>query len=70
MENGVYWNGQQVGIECDGRISWFPSAPKEAVAAYGDAKRTEGKAAVRMSDAVVARNLGTVAQFGRPDLRG
>ncbi|WP_439709124.1 hypothetical protein [Paraburkholderia caledonica] len=70
MENGVYWNGQQVGIECDGRISWFPSAPKEAVAAYGDAKRTEGKDAVQMSDAVVARNLGTVAQFGRPDLRG
>jgi len=70
MENGVYWNGRQVGIECDGRISWFPSAPKEAVAAYGGAKRTEGKDAVQMSDAVVARNLGTVAQFGRPDLRG
>jgi hypothetical protein len=72
MENGVYWNGRQVGIECDGRISWFPSAPKEAVAAYGDAKRTEGKDAVQiqMSDTIVARNLGTVAQFGRPDLRG
>jgi hypothetical protein len=71
MENGVYWNGRQVGIECDGRISWFPSAPKEAVAAYGGAKRTDGKeGAGQMSDTIVARNLGTVAQFGRPDLRG
>ncbi|MGY6120954.1 hypothetical protein ACW9YQ_30460 (plasmid) [Paraburkholderia strydomiana] len=71
MENVVYWNGRQVGIECDGRISWFPSAPNEAVAAYGGAKRTDGKeGAGQMSDTIVARNLGTVAQFGRPDLRG
>jgi hypothetical protein len=35
MENAVYWNGRQVGIECDGRISWFSSAPQEAIAAYG-----------------------------------
>jgi hypothetical protein len=70
MENAVYWNGRQVGIECDGRISWFPSAPQEAVAAYGDAKRAEGEEVVQRSDPVVARNLDTVAHFDRPDLRG
>ena len=32
MENAVYWKGKQVGIEMAGRISWFPSAPPEAIA--------------------------------------
>lgn len=34
MENAIYWNGRQVGIEAAGRIVWFPSAPAEAIAAY------------------------------------
>jgi hypothetical protein len=35
MENAIYWHGRQVGIEINGRITWFPSAPREAVDAYG-----------------------------------
>lgn len=53
MENAVYWKGRQVGIECAGRISWFSSAPQEAIAEYS-APRPEPVAA---KDAVVARNL-------------
>ncbi|EEA00484.1 conserved hypothetical protein [Burkholderia sp. H160] len=53
MENAVYWNGRQVGIECAGRISWFASAPAQAIAAYG-APREQSTA---QADAVVARNL-------------
>jgi hypothetical protein len=34
MENAIYWQGLQVGIEYAGRILWFPSAPPEAIAAY------------------------------------
>lgn len=34
MENAVYWQGMQVGIEGTGnRITWFPSAPREAIEA-------------------------------------
>jgi hypothetical protein len=33
MENLIYWNGLAVGIESGNRIAWFPSAPKEAIAA-------------------------------------
>jgi len=32
-ENVIYWNGVPVGIDCGSYISWFPSAPKEAVLA-------------------------------------
>jgi hypothetical protein len=53
MENAVYWNGRQVGIECAGRILWFTSAPQEAIDAYG-APRAEQPA---VDDSVVARNL-------------
>lgn len=53
MENAVYWNGRQVGIECAGRISWFSSAPQEAIAAYG-APQTKPPL---VEDSVVARNL-------------
>ena len=35
MENLVYWRGVAVGIEVGGRVSWFPSAPKEAIAELG-----------------------------------
>lgn len=35
MENLIYWNGKAVGIECGPYISWFPSAPREAIEAYG-----------------------------------
>lgn len=31
MENAIYWQGRQVGIESGGRILWFPSAPAEAI---------------------------------------
>ncbi|MBB5508977.1 hypothetical protein [Paraburkholderia atlantica] len=48
MENAVYWDGRQVGIECAGRILWFASAPAQAIAAYG---------APHQADTVVARNL-------------
>lgn len=34
MENAIYWQGRQVGIEMAGSICWFTSAPKEAIAAY------------------------------------
>ncbi|MBC8748539.1 hypothetical protein OKW42_006756 [Paraburkholderia sp. WC7.3d] len=53
MENAVYWNGRQVGIECAGRILWFASAPAQAIAAYG-APRQQLTA---RADTVVARNL-------------
>jgi hypothetical protein len=66
MENAVYWKGRQVGIECEGRILWFSSAPQEAVAAYS----TQQPEPARMEDAVVAHNLGVTAQFERPGFRG
>jgi hypothetical protein len=53
MENAVYWNGRQVGIECAGRILWFASAPAQAIAAYG-APREQVTA---QADPVVSRNL-------------
>jgi hypothetical protein len=53
MDNAVYWNGRQVGIECAGRILWFASAPAQAIAAYGAARP---QPTVR-ADAVVARYL-------------
>lgn len=36
MENLIYWNGKAVGIDCGQYISWFPSAPAEAIAAFGN----------------------------------
>ncbi|KXU87882.1 hypothetical protein CI15_14310 [Paraburkholderia monticola] len=53
MENAVYWNGRQVGIECAGRILWFASAPAHAIAAYGASHQQPAAQA----DTVVARNL-------------
>lgn len=32
-ENLIYWNGVAVGIDGGTYISWFPSAPKEAIKA-------------------------------------
>jgi len=66
MENAVYWNGRQVGIECAGRISWFVSAPVEAIAAY-DTPRDERTA---VGDPIVARNLMTTGQYDPLDSRG
>ncbi|OAJ57521.1 hypothetical protein A6V36_04405 [Paraburkholderia ginsengiterrae] len=66
MENAVYWKGRQVGIECAGRISWFTSAPQEAVAAYG-AQHTES---VRAEDSVAARNLVKTSGYDRPGFPG
>jgi pyruvate/2-oxoglutarate dehydrogenase complex dihydrolipoamide acyltransferase (E2) component len=63
MENAVYWKGHQVGIECAGRISWFASAPQEAIAAYGT---TRTKPAV-VGDSVVARNLVMTLSYDRRD---
>lgn len=31
MENLIYWNGKAVGIDCGSYVSWFPSAPREAI---------------------------------------
>jgi hypothetical protein len=31
MENLIYWKGVAVGIESGNLITWFPSAPKEAI---------------------------------------
>jgi len=31
MENLIYWRGVAVGIDCGGYVSWFPSAPAQAV---------------------------------------
>lgn len=66
MENAVYWNGRQVGIECAGRISWFSSAPQEAIAAYGTPRRKP----VHVEDTVVARNLVMTLPYDRLDFRG
>lgn len=33
-ENLIYWLGRPVGIEAGGRITWFVSAPAEAIKAY------------------------------------
>lgn len=63
MENAVYWNGRQVGIECAGRILWFSSAPKEAIAAYGTQQTTKDKAITE--DVFVARNLVVIARCDR-----
>lgn len=30
-ENLVYWKGRPVGIDMGRYISWFPSAPREAI---------------------------------------
>lgn len=31
MENLIYWRGIPVGIDCGTYISWFASAPREAI---------------------------------------
>lgn len=33
MENLIYWRGIAVGIDCGSYVSWFPSAPPEAIKA-------------------------------------
>jgi hypothetical protein len=59
MENAVYWQGRQVGIECAGQILWFSSAPKPAMEAYGPQARAELQ--TMTVDADIARNLLRVA---------
>ncbi|SIT40349.1 conserved hypothetical protein [Paraburkholderia ribeironis] len=66
MENAVYWEGRQVGIECAGRIAWFVSAPQEAITAYG----TPRKQQVVAEDSIVARNLVMTLPYDRADFRG
>lgn len=34
MENAIYWQGVQVGIEVCGNIFWFTGAPIEAICQY------------------------------------
>ena len=34
MENIIYWNGKPVGIDGGSYISWFSSAPAEAIVAF------------------------------------
>lgn len=50
MENTIYWHDRQVGIECAGRISWFPSAPTEAIEEYELHAPAEVKAGTVDSD--------------------
>ena len=60
MENAVYWQGTQVGIEgTGGRITWFPSAPREAIAAL-DPRRAESP-----SRQGAAAHLGICADIPR-----
>lgn len=33
MENLIFWRGIAVGMDCGTYISWFPSAPREAIEA-------------------------------------
>lgn len=33
LENIIYWKGVAVGMDCGSYISWFPSAPLEAIEA-------------------------------------
>lgn len=33
MENLIYWKGVAIGIDCGIYISWFTSAPLEAIQA-------------------------------------
>ncbi|MEW6342903.1 MAG: hypothetical protein RXR20_25440 [Paraburkholderia sp.] len=61
MENAIYWHGRQVGIECDGQILWFTSAPNEAIDAYSSQPPTAGKPAPG-GDSQMARNLLKVAR--------
>jgi hypothetical protein len=71
MENAVYWNGRQVGIECAGRILWFSSASQEAIAAYGTPNGTPRAEQAVIEDSVVARNLARPLPYDRRDvLRG
>lgn len=37
MENLIYWKGVAVGIDCGNYVSWFPSAPREAIEGLADA---------------------------------
>ncbi|MGF6568326.1 hypothetical protein ABH945_000402 [Paraburkholderia sp. GAS333] len=66
MENAVYWKGRQVGIECAGRISWFSSAPREAIAEYS-APRPKPMVG---EESVVARNLVMTLAYDRFDRQG
>jgi hypothetical protein len=59
MENAIYWQGRQVGIECAGQILWFSSAPKPAMDAYGPQPHPELQTVT--VDAEIARNLLRVA---------
>lgn len=34
MENLIYWNGKPVGIDNGNYITWFASAPREAIEAF------------------------------------
>ena len=65
MENAVYWNGRQVGIECAGRISWFSSAPQEAIVAYSAPQPEQADSA----DSVVARNLVMTPRYDMRNFR-
>jgi len=38
-ENLIYWQNVAVGMDCGTYVSWFPSAPREAIDAW--LKRTE-----------------------------
>jgi hypothetical protein len=67
MENAVYWKGRQVGIECAGRISWFSSAPQDAITAYSAAQLQPQP--VAEEDSVVARNLVMTLAYDRFDGR-
>lgn len=33
--NTIYWRGKPVGVDNGRWVSWFPSAPREAIKAFG-----------------------------------
>ena len=41
MENLIYWQGVAVGMDCGDYISWFSSAPREAIEAMSKPTKQE-----------------------------
>ncbi|GIZ52527.1 hypothetical protein NCCP691_25410 [Noviherbaspirillum aridicola] len=58
MENLIYWQGKAVGREFGDYVTFFPSAPPEAVAALSQrAKHTEADSEKVLASVVTALNV-------------
>jgi hypothetical protein len=57
VENAIYWQGRQVGLEVNGRTTWFPSAPREAIDAYAEPNPDHAASRQSAADAHIASNL-------------